>query len=71
MWDMCAFDYSFFYQKHFVTVSNRLQLTLSVREIVLDTHEIFVGLLEAKKMTFVVGYNQGYRRMHANLHTPS
>ena len=27
--------------------------------------QMFVGPLEAWKMTFVVGYNQGYRRMKA------
>ena len=26
---------------------------------------MFVGPLEARKMTFVVGYNQGYRHMKA------
>ena len=31
---------------------------------------MFVGPLEARKITFVVGYNQGYRRMkaYADLH---
>ena len=34
-------------------------------EIVLDSHKMFVGPLEARKMAFFVSYNQGYRRMKA------
>ena len=33
------------------------------QEIVLHTHKMFVGPLEARKITFVVSYNHGYRRM--------
>ena len=60
---MCGFDCSFFYQKHFVSVQHRLQPTLWTWEIVLHTHKMFVGLLEARKITFVASYIHGYRRM--------
>ena len=76
---ICDSELSFFHQKvqkRFVWIWNRSKHLLWTSEILLHTHKIFVGPLEARKITFVVGYNQGYRRMipsnmHANLHTPS
>ena len=44
-------------------VWNRSKHLLWTSEILLHTHKIFVGPLEARKITFVVSYNHGYRRM--------
>ena len=52
-----------FHQKCVLCVWNQSKHMLWTSEILLHTHKIFVGPLEARKITFVVSYNQGYRRM--------